>query len=174
MAQAPNNLSRRSLIASAAIVPALALPSLPALAGQDPIFAAIKAHRTACSAWSAVVTEIDDLEVIIPSERRQNYHITHRGTDVGKDDDPRWIAVQERYWARGGDKDKAALAICDTEPTTRAGIVALLAYATEHSSVNHWWMWPDQLVDGDSPDDLFTWPFFVMRNVAQALSSMGA
>jgi hypothetical protein len=42
-----SNLSRRSLVASAATLPALALPAvaLPASSEPDPIFAAIEAHR---------------------------------------------------------------------------------------------------------------------------------
>jgi hypothetical protein len=83
--------------------PAAGLP-----VSSDPIFAAIAAHR---EAWAKFVNEVHRLskkEDILPTERREHYHITHRGTDVGKDDDPRWTAAQTEYWKASDRVDEIA------------------------------------------------------------------
>ena len=64
-----SNLSRRSLVTSAAALPALALPAVAVAAitdpvqlsqigeaRRDPIFAAIEAHSAARQAWSDAVS----------------------------------------------------------------------------------------------------------------------
>jgi hypothetical protein len=53
-------LSRRSIVASAAALPALAVPAVVSAAVEpDPIFAAIEVHRKALAAWSATLKASD-------------------------------------------------------------------------------------------------------------------
>lgn len=56
------NLNRRAVLAGAAAFPAIALPTVPALASNapdDPIFAAIKARNDALAAFEAFSDEDD-------------------------------------------------------------------------------------------------------------------
>jgi hypothetical protein len=185
MAKATHNLSRRSLFAAAAVIPAAALSTIPALASPDaadPIFAAIRRHRAAHEKSLLAIRQQCDLEEIVPHDLRKAYHVEHRGTDVGRDDDPRWTAGQDHYWVCSDEADEAAMALLSIVPDTMAGTAALLSYAAEYSCPDKEWAFPDDLVgdefeDGKQPPKLGgyrDWRFFVLRNAAQALSSMGA
>jgi hypothetical protein len=61
---AMSNLSPRSLVASAAALPALAVPAVALSAEPDPVFAAIEAHRHLATEWYAGVSREfeDDLD----------------------------------------------------------------------------------------------------------------
>jgi hypothetical protein len=55
-------LSRRSIVASAAALPALAVPAVALAAAEpDPIYAAIEAHRVAYAAWEKALRRCNDL-----------------------------------------------------------------------------------------------------------------
>jgi hypothetical protein len=69
------------------------------------------------------------------------YLIHDRGTDIGKDDDPRWTAAQEEYWAAENAVDDIAWSFCDRPPTSVEGARAILAYAVEHEKGGC--QWPD-------------------------------
>jgi hypothetical protein len=62
-----SNLSRRSLVTTAAALPALAVPAVAvaATAEPDPIFAAIEKHRQAYAVWSKALAE----RAVIPVEK---------------------------------------------------------------------------------------------------------
>jgi hypothetical protein len=61
-----SKLSRRSLVATAAALPALAVPAIAATGQPDPIFAAIEAHRVSYETWSKALTIADQY----PTNRR--------------------------------------------------------------------------------------------------------
>jgi hypothetical protein len=96
-----SNLSRRSLVASAAALPALAVPAvaIAATAEPDPIFAAIEKFRTPEVAWLA----------------RCQYE-EERGIDT-----PELAALIDACNA-------ARSELADTIPTTPAGLIAYLDY----------------------------------------------
>jgi hypothetical protein len=98
-----STLSRRMLVASAAALPALAVPALAT--EPDPIFAAIENHRRRCD----------------------EYWTAHLATDGGCDEALQAVAeealdVQER----------TAIELLHTKPTTLAGAAALLKYMVEY------------------------------------------
>jgi hypothetical protein len=149
---------------------AAAMPVLGAEA--DPIFVAIAKHRERVDASSKASHVISSLNGIIPEERRENWHVVHRGTNIGQNDDPRWTAAQNAYWASSDEMDDAAVALLNCEPTSIAGAIGLMRYIIEH--VDHFGDFtgfPDGLLgDGDecSPE------FFVMKKVADALTRLTA
>jgi hypothetical protein len=66
-----SNLSRRSIVASAAALPALAVPAvaIAATADADPIYAAIEVHRKSYEAWIRALTRFGDTEENTPTAR---------------------------------------------------------------------------------------------------------
>jgi len=101
----PNHLSRRRLVATAAALSALAAPAAALAsvpAAVDPIYVAIAAHRTA------------NLEF-------------HDENSVDEDH-PQYENEMERLSAAD---NAAAVNLCDVQPTTIAGAIALLNYYAE-------------------------------------------
>jgi hypothetical protein len=64
-------LSRRSLVATAAALPALAGPAVAATAQPDPIFAAIEAHRVSYETWSKALSIADQYPMNKRPEREK-------------------------------------------------------------------------------------------------------
>jgi hypothetical protein len=115
--------SRRALLAgvpAAALVvatPALANAlSEPVPAVADPIFAAIDRHRTACDAARSVG---DVCGVTFP-------------------DAPTYDAIHERFDEVNGEERKALVALLTCQPTTIAGILAVLEHVGRMN-----WVWGD-------------------------------
>jgi hypothetical protein len=122
-------LNRRNALTAVATLPALAAPAALAIPAPDPIFAVIEAHRRA---WADLGTECENqtaLEKEIPPERRRADNCDD-GIEAG--DDSRWIALQYAMEDVHARIDDAADAMLDIEPTTIAGVIALLSYAAEH------------------------------------------
>ncbi len=137
-----SNLSRRSLVTSAATLPALAVPAVAVAAVvADDAFARIAEHRQLTAALEDVCHRISNLESKLSKDRCTPRMISDRGTDVGKDDDPRWTAIQAEYWAASDAADKIAWSLVDRPPTSGAGLAALFAYADEHEDAGY--EWPD-------------------------------
>ena len=87
----------------------------------DPIFAAIEAHRQTGHAFEVALDRLQELE---ESPRR------------GELDDER-RAADEAAEETGRANDRCALAMLDVEPTTIAGVIALLDYIAECESTRH-------------------------------------
>ncbi len=136
--------TRRAILAGAASLPALAIPAA-AMAGPDPIFAAIDDHRRLYEKLNSLAHRHGELERSIPAERRVAYHVEDRGTDAGKNDDPRWTAFQDDYWACSDAEQTSAIELLNIKPTTLQGVAALLLYARDHEISGA--EWPDHLVD---------------------------
>jgi len=118
------SLSRRSLVTSAAALPALAVLAI-ASTEPDPIFAAIERHRSAYSEWSAAV-EVWSLLL---------------------SDDPRYPAAELATEEKSSLKADAVDDLVTIYPTTAGGVVALLKYYSEHASLDNGTYWPDFLDD---------------------------
>jgi hypothetical protein len=107
-----SDLSRRSLVTSAAALPVLAVPGLAiaAAAEPDPIFAALKTHRQAyLAAMKAAWVD---------------FHLEHG--DEGKEE------AQAADGAARVVESDAQLDLKNTVPTTIVGVLALLRYIDEH------------------------------------------
>jgi hypothetical protein len=150
----PANLSRRTLVTSAAALPAFTVPGLASSAAADPIFAVIEAHRHAyaatTAAWQSAADDGVDVEV--------NEH--HRLMDK---------------------QDSAAFDLLEIQPTTVAGAAALLAYYVEVEGMNAQ-VFPEYLDANGRPldrwDESGEWygkfGVFLARHVAASLSKISA
>lgn len=96
-----SKISRRSLVASAAALPTLAVPVIANASEPDPIFAAIEAHQRAYAARTAAHQLAADDDV-----------------DLEDNESLRLMDIQ----------DRAAFDLLEIQPTTVAGAAALLAY----------------------------------------------
>ena len=146
----PENLSRRAILAGAASVPALALPATVALAATaaiDPIYAAIAAHRTA------------------------NFEF-HDDENLVDEDHPQY---DKEMQGLSDAAEAAAVNLCDVQPTTIAGAIALLNYYAE-VTVSHGATGEDWPVEMEDKQDGVEKPFdyFFTRNVARALGNVSA
>jgi hypothetical protein len=169
-------LSRRALVRGAAAIPAAAV--LPAAASEkakwsapavndvsepDPIFAAIEAHREAFIRDMRAAKAYSDLESDVADAHAQHAYGLLRAAE--------------------GE-------LANTEPTTMAGILALLAYVDDFhcqaivhpDEPKHWHSGEEnlgKLIDEDIIDKFSGEPielpfmFWVMRNVREALQGMG-
>jgi hypothetical protein len=164
-----STLTRRALVASTAAMPAaaaLGLPVAQAAAEPDPIFAAIEAHRQAEVEFGVRVGRRRALEEDLPQrQRKSNNH--HGEQTIVETDDPRWI-VAIREEDEGSDlAEEAALAFVRTEPTTIAGVRAMLAYFAEVEAIDGGIAWPDYVDDKVVGGSV---AYFVARNAAAALA----
>jgi hypothetical protein len=117
-----SKLSRRSLVTSAAALPALTVPAVVAASAEpDPIFAAIESHRSAWVDWSAIV--------------EHEYGLGF--------DDPRYAASQTVMEAKQAIKCDRCFNLVEIYPTTIGGVVALLQYYAETFELDDKTYWPD-------------------------------
>jgi hypothetical protein len=91
-------------------------------------------------------------------------------------DDPRWIAAVRKVDEGGDLADEAALAFVTTEPTTVAGVCALLAYFADVEVIDRGMAWPDSLDDDDDPAVTrhggASTAYFVARGACRALAKI--
>jgi hypothetical protein len=112
----------------AAAVP-VARPSIAAAGAtqaDDPIFAAIEAHRRAFEATNKVLLEHGDLEETLPKGR-----ISEWEEKIFETDAPEWIASERVVRAFHDAETEAALQLAGMSPVTTAGAAAILAYSVE-------------------------------------------
>jgi hypothetical protein len=124
---AMSKLSRRNLVASAATLPALAVPAVVAASAEpDPIFAAIERHRSAWVDWSTIV------------EREYGRGLYH--------DDPRYAASEAAIDTKQAFRCDRLDDLVQTYPTTIGGVVAFLKYYAETFELDETY-WPDDYGD---------------------------
>lgn len=153
---------------SAALGMALPLPepAQAAVAGPDPIFAAIERHRAAYATYDAALGE-DELEAYIPRERRRSSFYDALEGDPGwrvPTDHPDWIAHIEQSAKASIGEAEAACALVSTEGLTPAGAIALINYAKERSEDRDFWQ--DLEEDGEPR----SWHYLMLRQVSEALA----
>jgi hypothetical protein len=137
---------------------------------DDPIIAAIEAHRRAyaetCAAYERRSAVEDEL-------------VAGGRVAAGEaENDPRWIAADDAAGEALAAQDALAVKLLETQPTTIAGAAALLTYyvdvvtTTQPEVVfpeldgNGW------LFESKSIDEPRDFAYFIVRNVAAALSNM--
>jgi hypothetical protein len=105
----------------------------------DPIFAVIEEHRQAARRLNEICEKNEALEEQIPAERRKANSIRDRGSDVGKNDDPRWKEQNAKYWAASDRQRQLEWFFISDAPKTEAGRRALLSYTKEHEEAGYEW-----------------------------------
>jgi hypothetical protein len=168
--------SRRGFLVQAAGVAAggaalgagLPLPASSSVTPQshdaeaDPIFAAIEAHRAAIAAHDQAVGIENSLEESLPDEQRQSRMKVWEKTIV-ETDDPSWIAAVQTRWDASESMDDLAINLLNTEPTTVAGIEALLRYFADQEEG----LFPEEVNHDDGSEDAFG--AYLVRHAADAL-----
>jgi hypothetical protein len=138
---------------------ALAVPN------QDPIFAAIGAHRAATAGVHAIINVHDALEAELPNDKRRS-GVSVCGETIVATDDPRWIDCERAVVLAWKVQDDAAVALLNVRPTTPAGVTALLRYAVEANVDDQ--TWPVELLTDDAGNER-SWHHFLVESVAAAL-----
>ena len=147
-----------------------AIASQSAAAADDPIFAAIEAHKAARATWIKWVYRHSDLEEELPQEKCKSWADMYE-EKIFEMDDPRWIECERAVVRTMNAEIDAAVVLVDVRPTTQAGICALLQYA--HASDTDGEAWPREL---QSDDGKITrpWEYFLIESVAGALAKLSA
>jgi hypothetical protein len=115
------SLSRRAIMAGAASVPVLALPAaVAAMPAADDTLARIERHRICCVKADEIINREDELESVIPDDRRKRRPISNKYS-VCETDDPRWTAIQNEYWANEDEVDAIAWSFVERPPVSVAG-----------------------------------------------------
>jgi hypothetical protein len=140
---------------------------------DDPIFAAVAAHRTAYTAFDQCLTRQNEFSEELPEHLRQS-NIDVWETKIVKTDDPRWIAVVKEVRRLSEEEESASIALIHIEPTTLLGAAHLMGYVVEREARGD--EWPRDLIDDDAPPAKFgkPWAHFLHRNLAEFIGRMAA
>jgi hypothetical protein len=158
--------SRLTLVAGSAPKLGLAASAALATTNADPIFAAIEAHRALDEKHGEACDRQALLEQWIPTDK-QRTNGTH---DIVPTDDPRWIAHMREIEEIMDAKFERGWALIKIEPTTLAGVVAMLRYASEFEALGN--EWPDP----PKGNMKFSrpWSMFLYRQLAAAIEQITA
>jgi hypothetical protein len=151
--------SRRRFLSTAATLAAggaafgLAIP--PALATDDPIFAAIEAHKAAFARVVAAIDVEQAAEAATPKGMRKT--------------DERWLESGKAVSAAWEAEGDAAIELVNVRPTTMTGVVALLNYAisADHDGET----WPRALLSDDGETG-GSWHHFLILNLTEILPGL--
>src|SRR3954469_14981149 len=136
---------------------ALALANPVLAAANDPIFAAIEAHKAARLAFENAVSRGSALDEELPDEKTRSW-ITVWEQAIVETDDPRWIdSVREVRRTSDAETD-AACALASIAPTTMAGVVGLLQHAISFPPEE----WPEG-VQSDDDTETRPWHTFLIE-----------
>jgi hypothetical protein len=137
-----SKLTRRSLVASAAILPVAAVPiAVQATTEPDPIFAAIEAHKRAWSELEGILIKASRARVLDPNVDQAHDLL-----------------------------DETADKLVEIVPTTVAGAVALLTYAAEFAHGGN--SWPNGYATEHPCENSVAWEVVLHENLARALPTI--
>ena len=109
------NTTRRTILAGLAAAPVAGLPAIAgAVAGNDPIFAAIERHK---AAWSAFLPTCDLTDEVLAKQQ---------GREVSEADEAAHEAADDA-------ESEALDALVETAPTTKAGARAAIEWLIEYN-----------------------------------------
>jgi hypothetical protein len=140
---------------------------------DDPIIAAIEAHRRACVESRAAYERLSAVE--------DEFVAGVRGPAGEAENDPQWIAANDAAGEALAVQDDLAVKLLETQPTTIAGAAALLTYYVDAvTTTQPEIVFPELDGNGrpfesksiDEPRRDFA--YFIIRNVAAALSNLAA
>jgi hypothetical protein len=138
---------------------------------DDPIIAAIEAHRRA---WAETRAAFERQSAV------ENELVAGARVPAGEtENDPQWIAANAAAGEALAVQDDLAVKLVETQPTTIAGVAALLTYyadvvATTQPDVvfpeldENLWPFRSRSIDESKRD----FGYFIVRNVAAALTSI--
>jgi hypothetical protein len=136
--------------------PAVALTIPPALAtNDDPIFAAIEAHKAAFERVRGAVDIEYAIEAATPKGMRKN--------------DQRYLEARKATSAAWESEGDAAIELLNVRPETMAGVVALLEYAVSADRDGE--TWPPELL-ADDGESVRSWHHLVIQNLAEILPGL--
>jgi len=137
---------------------------------DDPIIAAIEAHRRACAETCAAYERRSAVEDELVAEVR---------VPAGEaETDPQWISADDAAGEALAVQDALAVKLLETQPTTIAGAGALLTYYVDAvTTAQPEVVFPELDANGrpfesKSIDERKDFVYFIVRNVAAALSNM--
>ena len=169
--------SRRAVLAGIAASPIANLPALAAQSGDDPIYAVITEHEASYHPVVALERLQRELEDKLPRNKtctsiRVGIH------DIVETDDPRWVALARDWHAAFYRHHAAEWALVDTSPTTRPGLLALLAYLAKHQARERirfgeecsYYAWPNRRIGMREADDTDKnlWQVRLIESLARA------
>jgi hypothetical protein len=135
---------------------------------DDPIIAAIDAHRRACAQTRAAFERQSAVE---------NELVVRAGVPAGEVEN-KWIAASAAAEETLAVQDDLAVKLLETQPTTIAGAAALLTYYVDAVTTTQ----PDVVFPeldrngwplmSTSIDERMDFGYFIIRNVAAALSNI--
>jgi hypothetical protein len=135
---------------------------------DDPIIAAIDAHRRACAQTRAAFERQSAVE---------NELVVRAGVPAGEVEN-KWIAASDAAGEALAVQDDLAVKLLETQPTTIAGAAALLTYYVDAVTPTQ----PDVVFPeldrnggplmSTSIDERMDFGYFIIRNAAAALSNM--
>ena len=124
-------ISRRSLVAGlGAAIPATAVAA-PALAGTDPIFAAIEAHRAIKAELETARDALHRAEKALGVTDWPIGYMHYPECVAAYDGDPAVQAAKDRHWITLNAEEELFSALLATAPTTEAGRHAFMRYGCE-------------------------------------------
>ena len=148
--------------------PAIAAPAStldPANAspvGADPIFAAIEAHKAARAIVYSAIDPVEAREKHLAGEGK-------RGRD--REGDTQLEECKAALSRAFECETEAACSLVSEQPTTMAGVMALLQYAIAADTDGEGW--PSDLVSDDDGKTR-SWHFFLIESLAEVLPGMVA
>jgi hypothetical protein len=155
--------TRRTFLAQAASTAVLAATVTPAAgATNDPIIAAIDAHKVARVAVYAAIDSVSAMEKQLAAEGLM------RRCD--RAEDPRQIATKAVLSAAFEAETDAACVLVTERPTTIAGVLALLSYANKADTDGEGW--PDALYADETCKKIRSWHFLLIEGLAEILPGM--
>jgi hypothetical protein len=152
----------------AALICQVASQSRAALRGAataDPIFAAIEAHKAAAAGTEAVQRRMGALEDELQAKGRLQ---TERRLE---DERRRGEEIEAALDQAHHDEQAAAYALLNVDPTTLAGVIALLTYATEYDDATYGMGWPND-IEAEDLSNTRTWQYFVIANLTDILPKL--
>ncbi|MVT69437.1 twin-arginine translocation signal domain-containing protein [Bradyrhizobium pachyrhizi] len=137
--------SRRRFLAGAAVAVLAGTPALAAAEPIDPIFATIEAHKAARA------------EFVRCSE-----------AEPASSWDPGWAEYEDGLDRSMAAEHAAAIDLLNVQPTTLAGLLALLRHAVDYDTEGLGF--PEAIHSSDERDIERSWQFYLIENAAAALA----
>jgi hypothetical protein len=108
------------------------------------------------------------LEAELPKELRKS-NVDDWEEVILETDDPRWIESEKNVFALFRAEENAALELINIEPTTLAGLAALMRHVTAYEARGD--SWPSGLQDDDAKPSAMgkDWEVYLHRNIAALL-----
>jgi hypothetical protein len=154
--------------------PTIAAPASPLAAANaspaiaDPIFGAIEAHKAEVVALNSKLSARSKLERELPHDKREST-VNAFEEKIVATDDPRWIECERAVMRSFDAETDAACALVTVRPTTIAGVLALLHYATAADTDGE--LWPPELQSDDGAKTR-SFHYFLIESLVEVLPGM--